>query len=61
MHGLTVYVKEGLLLAWDLEKTLRILTYIFDCLYFTRCLTSFHSIDDLLRLYARLLILLHLT
>ena len=33
MHGLAVYVKEGLPFARDL--TLRILTYVFDWLYFT--------------------------
>ena len=29
------------------RKTLRILTYVFDCLYITQCLTSFSSIDHL--------------
>ena len=29
-----------------LQKTLRIVTYVFDCLYFTHCLTSFSSIMD---------------
>ena len=43
------------------EKTLRILTYVFDWLYFTQCLTSFSSIDHLLQLCAQFLILFHLT
>ena len=43
------------------EKTLRILTYVFDWLYFTQCLTSFFSIDHILRICARFLILFHLT
>ena len=47
MHGLLVYVKEGL--------------YVFDWLYFTQCLTSFSSIVHLLQLCARFLILFHLT
>ena len=63
MHGLAVYVKEGLPFARDLslEKTLQILTYVFDLLYFTQCLTSFSSIDHLLRHYAQFLILFRLT
>ena len=35
-----------------LEKTLRILTYVFEWFYFTQCLTSFSSIDHL-RYYAQ--------
>ena len=50
LHGLAVYLKEGLPFA-----------YVFDWLYFTQCLTSFSSIDHLLRHYARFLILFHLT
>ena len=49
MHGLPVYVKEGLPFGRDLslefQKTLQILTYVFDWLYFTQCLTSFYSFD----------------
>ena len=46
MHGLAVYVKEGLPFALDVSlETLQILNYIFDWLYFTQCLTSFSSID----------------
>ena len=48
MHGLAVYVKEGLPFAWDLS--LQIFTYVFNWLYFTHCCTSFSSIDHLVRL-----------
>ena len=42
MHGLAVYVKEGLsLYRTYLEKTLQILTYVFDWIYFTQYLTCF--------------------
>ena len=62
MHGLAVYVKEGLPFALDVSlETLQILNYIFDWLYFTQCLTSFSSIDRLLQLCARFLILFRLT
>ena len=49
--------KDFLLLGTYLWKTLQILTYVFDWLCFTQCLTSFSSIDHLLRLCARILIL----
>ena len=46
MYGLAVYMKEGLPFAWDLfQKTLQILIYVFNWLYFTQCLTSFSSIN----------------
>ena len=62
MHGLAVYVKEGLPLHGTyLLKTLQILIYVFDWLYFTQCLNSFSSIDHLLHLCARFLILFYLT
>ena len=63
MHGLAVYVKEGFPFARDLslEISRKILTYVFDWLYFTQCLTSFSSIDHLLQLCARFLILFRLT
>ena len=42
MHGLAVYVKEGLPFARDLSlENSQILIYVFDCLYFIHCLTSF--------------------
>ena len=60
MHGLAVYVKEGLpFVGAYLKKTLRILT-VFNWLYFTQCLT-FSSVDHLLCLCAQFLILFHLT
>ena len=61
MHGLAVYVKEGLPFAWDLSPENSADSYVFDCLYFTQCLTSFSSIDHLLQLCAQFLILFHLT
>ena len=62
MHGLAVYVKKGLPFArTNLWKTLQILIYVFDWLYFTQFLTSFSSFDHLLQLCARYLILFHLT
>ena len=61
MHGLTVYVKEGLPFAQDLSLENSADSYVFDLFYFTQCLTSFSSINHLLRRYARFLILFHLT
>ena len=62
MHGLAANAKEGLPFARDLSlKTLQIVIYVFDWLYFTQCLTSFSSIDHLLQLCARFLILFYLT
>ena len=53
--------KDFLLQETSLEKTVQILTYVFDWLYFTQYLTSFSSIDHLLHLYAQFFILFHLT
>ena len=62
MHSLAVYVKERLPFARDSSlENLQILSSVFYQLYFTECLTSFSSIDHLLRLCARFLILFHLT
>ena len=62
MHGLAVYVNEGLPFAQTYhQKTLQIYTYVFDLIYLTQCLTYFSSIDNLLCLYAQFLILFHLT
>ena len=59
MHGLAVYVKEGLLFhGMYLKKTLQILTYVFDWLYFIQCLSTFYCIDHLFCLYAWFLILI---
>ena len=44
-----------------LQKTQQILTFVFNWLYFTQCLTHFYSIDDLLCPGIRFLILFHLT
>ena len=51
--------KQFLLHGTYLWKTLRTLTYVFDWLYLTQCLTSFSSIDHLC-LYSRFLMLFHL-
>ena len=62
MYGLAVYVNEGLPFARDFSlKTLQILTYVFDWFHFIQCLTSFSSINHLLCLCARFLILVCLT
>ena len=62
MHCLAVYVKEGLLFARDFsQENSADSYYIFHWLYFTQYLTSFSSIDHLLQLWTRFLILLHLT
>ena len=62
MHGLAVYVKEGLLFAWDLSLENSADSYnVFDWLYFIQCITSFSSIDHLLCLYAWFFILFHQT
>ena len=61
MHGLTVYVKEGLPFAQDLSLENSADSYVFDWLYFTQCLTSFSSINHLLHLRERFFILIHLT
>ena len=60
MHGLTVYVTEGLSFARDLSLENSPDSYVFDWLYFTQCLTSFSSIDHLLHVCAWFLILFHL-
>ena len=52
MHGLTVYVKEGLPFAWDLSLENYADSYVFDWLYLTQCLISFSSIDHPLCLCA---------
>ena len=43
MHGLPVYVKEGLPFAQDLslKNSVDSVTYVFHQLYFPQCLTSF--------------------
>ena len=61
MHGLTVYVKEGLPFAWYLSLENSADSYAFNWLYLTQCLASFSSIDPLLHLCAQFLILYYLT
>ena len=62
MHGLAVYVKEGLPFARGLSLENSADSYLcFRLVYFAQCLNSFSSIDHLLRLYTRFLILFHLT
>ena len=57
MHGLAVFVKEGLPFAQDLSLENYADSYL---LYFTQCLTSFSS-TNLLCLYTWFFILFHLT
>ena len=62
MHDLAVYVKEGLPFVRDLSLENSTNSYFcFDWLYFTQCHASISSIDHRLCLYARFLILFHLT
>ena len=44
-----------------ISRKLQIFTCVFDWIYFTQCLASLSSMDHLLHLCARFLILLHLT
>ena len=62
MHGLAVYVKEGLPFARDfsLENSADSYLYFRLALCLPQCLTSFSSIDHL-RPSVRFLILFHLT
>ena len=57
MNGLAFCMNEGLPFVRDLSLEN---SAVFDWFYFTQCLTSFSSIDHLLRLYAWFLILFHL-
>ena len=60
IHGLAVTLKKDFLLhGIYLWKTAD--SYVFDWLYFTQGLTSFSSVNHLLRFCARFLILFHLT
>ena len=61
MHGVKVYLKEGLHFASDLSlENLSILICVFNWLYFMQCLTSFSSINHFLLLWTRFLVFLHL-
>ena len=62
MHFLGVYVKEGLPFAQDLSLESSADSYICFRLILLRSLSYFFSsIDQILRLYARLFILFHQT
>ena len=55
-------VLKDFCLYWTyLQKTLWILTYVFEWLYFTMCLNYFSSINHCLCLYAQFFIVFHLT
>ena len=62
MHGLAVYVKEGLPFAWDLFlENSADSDFVFGWLYSLECFPSFSTIDHLCHLYVRFLIPFHLT
>ena len=61
MHGLAVYVKGGLSFAWDLPLENSADSYLCFPLALLQSVSSFSSIDHLLQLCARFLILFHLT
>ena len=61
VHGLAIYVKEGLPFVQDLSLENSADFYVFNWLYFIQCLTSFFSIDNLLQLCAQFLILFYPT
>ena len=62
MHRLAVDVKEGLPFARDLSLENFAYSYLcFRLAYLTQCLATFSSINHLLRLRARFLIIYHLT
>ena len=62
MHGLAVYVKEGIPFTRELSLENSADSYLcFRLAYLTQCLTSFSSKDPLLHLCARFLVLFHLT
>ena len=61
MHGLAVYVKEGLPFAWDLSLENSADSYLLFQLALLHSVSSFSSIDHLLQLCARFFILFHLT
>ena len=56
LYDLAGYLKKGLPFARDLSLENSVDSYVFGWLYFTQSLTSFSSIDCLLRFYARFLI-----
>ena len=61
MHGLAVYVKEGLPFARDLSLEKFADSYLCFQPALLHCITSFSSIDHLLHLCTKFLIIFHLT
>ena len=61
MHGLAVYVKEGLPFARDLSLEKSADSYLRFQLALFHCITSFSSIDLLLHLCTQFLIIFHIT
>ena len=61
MHGLVVYVKEGLPFAWDLSQENSADSYVCFQLALVHSMSSLSCIDHLLCHYARFLILIYLT
>ena len=61
MHGLAVYVKEGLPFARDLSLEKFADSYLCFRPALLHCITSFSSIDHLLHLCTKFLIIFHLT
>ena len=61
MHGLAVYVKDGLPFAWHLSLENSRDFYVSHWFYLTQYLTSSSSINHLLCPYAQFLMLFHLT
>ena len=60
MHGLAVYMKEGLPFSRDFSLENSADSYLCFELYFTQYFTSFSSIHHFLYLYTQFLMLFHL-
>ena len=61
MHGLVIYVKEGLSFKQDLPPENSLCSYLCFRVALLLSVSSFSSIDHILFLYALFFILLHLT
>ena len=61
MHGLAVYVKEGLPFAQDLSLENSVDSYLFSTGFTSLRVLLLSSIDHLIHIYPRFLILFHLT
>ena len=58
MHSLVGYVRERVPFAWDLSLENSVDSYLYFWLaYYNQCLTSFSSIDHLVRLHAQFLMI----